>query len=160
MPKNARGRQYPTMTPDARAAPGGRAGARYRLWIDGRLDNSQVVGDGLVVATPFGSTGYYRSITKSLFRTGLGLAFNNSTEPLDHQVVGGNSVIDVEILRGPAVLLADNDPRRIHLHEGSRIRISRDPRQTNVLGLDGFRCRRCLALRSDGSCLSSGCTED
>lgn len=133
---------------------------RYRLWIDGRLDNSQVVGDGLVVATPFGSTGYYRSITKSLFRVGIGLAFNNSTEPLDHQVVGGNSVIEVEILRGPAVLLADNDPRRIHLHEGSRVRISRDPRQTKVLGLDGFRCRRCFAMRADGTCLSALWTED
>ncbi len=52
---------------------------RYRLWLDGRSYGHQIVGDGLVIATPFGSTGYYRSITHGFFRLGVGLAFNNTT---------------------------------------------------------------------------------
>lgn len=126
---------------------------RFRLWLDGRLENSQVVGDGLVVSTVFGSTGYYRSITKSTFRTGLGLAFNNSTEPMDHLVVGPETRIEVEILRGPALLLADNAPERIPLRIGDHIRIFREPVTTRVFGLDVFRCRSCFALRACGDCL-------
>ena len=36
-----------------------------------------LVGDGLVVATSFGSTGYFFSITKRTFAKGFGVAFNN-----------------------------------------------------------------------------------
>ena len=36
---------------------------RYRIWANGELLRSQVVADSLVVSTPFGSTGYFQSIT-------------------------------------------------------------------------------------------------
>lgn len=120
---------------------------RFRLWLDGELHENHIVGDGLVLATPFGSTGYYRSITHSLFRVGIGLAFNNSTEPLDHLVVAQTTEIEVEILRGPALLLADNDPRRIVLQRGDRVHVRKAVRKTEVLGLDIFRCPDCYRLR-------------
>lgn len=41
------------------------------------------IGDGVVVATPFGSTGYYRAIGDGLFTAGLGVAFNNVHSPAD-----------------------------------------------------------------------------
>lgn len=122
---------------------------RYRLWLDDERYGSQMVGDGLVIATPFGSTGYYRSITHSLFRVGIGLAFNNSTETLDHLVIDSSSVIGVEILRGPAVLLADNDPARLTLQQGDRVTVKRTADETLVLGLDIFRCPRCHQLRQE-----------
>jgi len=120
---------------------------RYRLWIDGELYKDQIVGDGLVIATPFGSTGYYRSITHSSFRVGMGLAFNNSTEPLDHLVISDGSVVELEIIRGPAVLLADNDPKRIPLAQQDRVRVTKSDMETVVLGLDIFRCEECYRLR-------------
>jgi NAD+ kinase len=120
---------------------------RCRVWLDDELLAQQTVGDGLVVATPFGSTGYYRSITHSLFRLGLGIAFNNTKEPVDHLVVPENTTIRVEMIRGPAVLLADNDPTRVPLRRGDRIVIQRTPGQATVLGLDVFRCKECERLR-------------
>lgn len=121
---------------------------RFRVCVDGVLyAEHQIVGDGLVAATPFGSTGFYRAITRSLFRLGIGLAFNNTTEPLDHLVVGEDTHVDVEILRGPAVLLADNSPDRIPLTEGDHVLIRRHPQKVTVHGLDSFRCRRCFELR-------------
>ena len=60
---------------------------RYRPVVLGRSLGGEVIGDGVVVATPFGSTAYYRSITDSFFELGIGLAFNNSTEQSDHVVL-------------------------------------------------------------------------
>lgn len=132
---------------------------RYRIWLDDQLYAHQVVGDGLVVATPFGSTGYYRSITHSLFHLGLGLAFNNSTEPVNHLVIEDHREIKVEILRGPAVLVADNDPVEREVAKGSVIKIARAAGNARIIGLDLFRCPDCYWLRhhqADGEFAFSG----
>ncbi|MCF7853952.1 MAG: hypothetical protein K9N51_04070 [Candidatus Pacebacteria bacterium] len=120
---------------------------RYRIWLDDELYAHPIVGDGLVVSTPFGSTGYYRSITHSLFRLGIGLAFNNSTEPINHLVIEESSCIRVEILRGPAMLVADNDPEYTDLETGDYVDILQADEQATILGLDVFRCPDCHWLR-------------
>lgn len=127
---------------------------RYRIWLNDDLYARQIVGDGLVVSTPFGSTGYYRSITHSLFRLGLGLAFNNSTEPVNHLVLDEASKIKVEILRGPAVLLADNDPAYTDLECGETFEVMRAEQNAVVLGLDIFRCPDCYRLRHHRDCMA------
>ncbi|MBD3317503.1 MAG: hypothetical protein GF344_17065, partial [Chitinivibrionales bacterium] len=50
---------------------------RFRLTIDATSEDDILIGDGVVVATPFGSTGYFRSITRQSFFEGIGLGFNN-----------------------------------------------------------------------------------
>ena len=98
---------------------------RYRVKIDGQLYANEVAGDGVCLATPHGSSAYYRSITHSLFRTGIGLAFSNSTEEVDHLVLNDNSVVEVTITRGPGILLADNSPLRITVNEGDTVVFSK-----------------------------------
>ncbi|MFC1801775.1 hypothetical protein ACFLZB_04910, partial [Nanoarchaeota archaeon] len=68
-----------------------------------------LIGDGIVVATPFGSTGYHESITRNSFEKGMGIAFNNLTKPLKHLVVDDNSIIKVKINRRTGFLVADNN---------------------------------------------------
>ena len=46
---------------------------------------------------------------------GIGLAFNNSTEQSDHMVLKDQSVIKIRIIRGPAVIYADNQKEEIQL---------------------------------------------
>ncbi|MDX9979654.1 MAG: hypothetical protein RBU25_06335 [Lentisphaeria bacterium] len=123
---------------------------RYRLWLDDELYKGQIVGDGLVVATPFGSTGYFRNITQSLFRVGIGLAFNNCSDQVNHVIVDRRTVIRTKVLRGPAVLVADNDPVRLDLDEGDEVTIVQGEQETVILGLDIFRCRECYSLRENG----------
>ena len=91
---------------------------RYELSVNGRRVGNQVIGDGIVVATPLGSTGYYRSITDSFFEVGMGLAFNNSTEQSDHMVLKEDSTVAIRIVRGPAVVYADNKEEMIELEDG------------------------------------------
>ena len=102
-----------------------RHGIRYQLWTDKRQLGDTIIGDGVVVATPFGSTAYYRSITDSFFETGIGLAFNNSTEQSDHIVLDENRAIKIKINRGPAVVYADNQEEHLILKEGDEVTIKK-----------------------------------
>ena len=69
---------------------------RYRVWIDDELYANEIVGDAVGMATIHGSTAYYRSITHSIFKTGLGLAFSNSTEVVNHLVLPETAVVRVK----------------------------------------------------------------
>jgi NAD+ kinase len=98
---------------------------RYKVWVNNKEISSTIIGDGIVVATPFGSTAYYRSITDSFFEIGMGLAFNNSTEQADHIVLKEDSEIKIKIIRGPVIIYADNQPEFIDAEEGDEIKIKK-----------------------------------
>jgi NAD+ kinase len=119
------------------------SGVRFRVWINEEPYSGEIVGDGLVVATPFGSTAYYRSITRSFFRSGIGLAFNNTTEPLDHLVMTEFDTLRLGVTRGPAVLVADNSLETVTLQEGDEARICKAAEWTIILGIDTLLCNRC-----------------
>jgi NAD kinase len=106
---------------------------RYRVRVDGVELGHEYVGDGVVVATPFGSTAYYRAITRGSFREGLGLAFNNSTEPVDHVVVPESAEIRVLVTRGPAILVADNQREAVDLDDRDEVMICKDPGRAVIL---------------------------
>ncbi len=96
---------------------------RYNIFINEKKLKDEIIGDGIVVATVLGSTGYYRSITDSYFETGIGLAFNNSTEQIDHIVLKEDKKIKIKILRGPAILYADNQEKILDLKVGDEVLI-------------------------------------
>lgn len=95
-----------------------------------------LIGDGLIISTPFGSSGYFYSISKRTFETGIGLAFNNihNTNPA-HQIVDDNSEIEVKILRGPAQITFDNDPEIPTLKDDETIKIKKSPSVAKIYTL-------------------------
>ena len=131
-----------------------RVGAlRYRVLINNIPYGHEIIGDGVGVSTIHGSTAYYRSITNSIFKIGIGLAFNNSTEVTSHQVLPEETKIKVKIIRGPAILVADNGPENIKLKEGDTVEIRKIEDKAVIYGLDRFMCEACRKLRhkSDSS---------
>lgn len=88
-------------------------GSREVLSVD------RVIGDGLIVSTPFGSTGYFFSIARTTFDEGIGVAFNNVHKPRDldrYIVVGEDAEVEIEIPESfnpehssNAILARDND---------------------------------------------------
>ena len=120
---------------------------RYRVWIDDELYANEIVGDAVGMATIHGSTAYYRSITHSIFKTGLGLAFSNSTEVVNHLVLPETAVVRVKIIRGPGVMVADNNPDSIEIPEGSEVAIQKADNKAVIYGLEKFMCQACRLLR-------------
>ena len=125
-----------------------RGGAlRYRVLINDIPLGHEIIGDGVGIATVHGSTAYYRSITHSIFRIGIGLAFNNSTEVTNHQVLPEDTVVRIKITRGPAILIADNSPESVSLGSGDEVIMKRIPEKAVIYGLDLFMCEKCRRLR-------------
>ena len=120
---------------------------RYRVWIDGELYANEIVGDGVGLSSVHGSSAYYRSITHSLFRVGIGLAFSNSTEEVSHLVLDARSRVEIEIVRGPALVVADNAPDGIEVPDGGRITLYQSGRVARIYGLEHFMCPECRFLR-------------
>ena len=119
----------------------------YRVWIDDELYANEIVGDAVGMATIHGSTAYYRSITHSVFKTGLGLAFSNSTEVVNHLVLPEDAVVRVRIIRGPGIMVADNNSDTIEISEGSEVSIRMADEKANIYGLEKFMCQDCRLLR-------------
>ena len=120
---------------------------RYRVRIDGELYAHEIVGDGVCLSSVHGSSAYYRSITQSLFQVGIGLAFSNSTEDVNHLVLSEKSRVEIEIVRGPGLLIADNSPDSETIAIGETVELYQTDKTAQILGLDGFMCKQCRLLR-------------
>lgn len=117
---------------------------RYRVRIDGVDYSDEIVGDGLVVATPFGSSAYYRSITKSVFRVGLGLAFNNSTEAVNHLVLAPSSAVEVRVTRGPGLIFSDNMREPLTVDTGDVVTIRLSALRSEIWEIGTLTCCDCI----------------
>ena len=71
-----------------------------------RMKYREIISDGLVAATPYGSTAYYRSIGYAPFKSGIRIGFNNAWPRLPAMEVKKKAV--VKLLRESAWLAADN----------------------------------------------------
>ena len=109
---------------------------RYKVFINNKEVYKEIIGDGVVAATPYGSTGYYRSITDSFFEVGLGLAFNNSTEQADHLVLKENSQIKIIITRGPAMVYGDNQEKEVPIDKDDEVLISNSNKFAKLVKVD------------------------
>jgi NAD+ kinase len=84
----------------------------------------EFIGDGVVVSTPYGSKAYFSSITRKNFNEGIGIAFNNVTKHKEYIIINHDDKIEIEITRGPGVLVADNNRDFINLEKGNKITIT------------------------------------
>ncbi|MEL6396136.1 MAG: NAD(+)/NADH kinase [Planctomycetota bacterium] len=106
-----------------------------RLWIDGRA-GPEVRGDGLIAATPIGSTAYNVAAGGPIVSPGLDAviltpiaAHSLTFRPI---VLPGNSVVEVSVERanrenGSGTTLVADGQVHVPLSEGDRVRIERAP---------------------------------
>ena len=120
-----------------------RSAVRFRIHLNGQPVTEELIADGVVVCTPFGSSAYFRSITRTVIRTGIGVAINNCTDLLNHLVIADDEEIRIQLTRGPATVAADNDPETYPLDSGHDIVVRKSDEPFRVLGVDSLRCADC-----------------
>ncbi len=96
---------------------------RFSVAVNGRLIAREVIGDGVVIATPFGSAAYFHSITQKQFNKGFGIAFNNPTEPIGPYLLKEDAIVTIRLLRMDGLVSADNYPKIINVSEGDVISV-------------------------------------
>lgn len=94
---------------------------RIDSYLDGTPLYENVISDGVIVSTVFGSTGYFRSVTRKHFDNGYGIAFNNPTSSLNPIFLGKKFEFKAIIKRRQAVMLSDNSPFQAFLEEGDEM---------------------------------------
>jgi NAD+ kinase len=96
---------------------------RFKAWLnDSPLDEGvEILGDGFLLCTPFGSTAYFNKLTRCIFWEGLGIAWNAANQYTSHLVVPESTVIRMAITRGPAMLAFDSADKFYELDEGDEL---------------------------------------
>jgi len=100
---------------------------RFSYTFDGQSFNN-IIADGIIVSTPFGSSGYFKSITRTIFYQGIGVAVINPTEVLINQIISDDNVISININREIANICSDNNPKIFKLKAGDKITIKKSPK--------------------------------
>lgn len=108
---------------------------RFELKLGDEQFDEELIGDGIVVSTPFGATGYFYSIAKRSFNRGLGVAFNNLRTDIPHFNYDENKILYMKLTRGEAVLVADNNPELITVKEGETIIIQKSKDGAKLISL-------------------------
>jgi NAD kinase len=93
---------------------------RFEVAVDGKKLGI-MIGDGIVVSSVFGSTGYHYSITKKSFDEGIGLAFNNITGKERSILLPANAKVSITLIRHYAHLGHDNSPDLMTIREGETV---------------------------------------
>jgi NAD+ kinase len=106
---------------------------RFTVHVDGKKEDGTIIGDGVVISTPFGSTGYYQSIARRSFSSGIGLAFSNTVARQRHRVLGEGARIRVSAVREDALLSCDNMARLFKLKSGESVTVRASREKTRII---------------------------
>lgn len=101
---------------------------RCRVMVGERVLAPVFLGDGVIVATPFGASGYFNAVTRHAFSKGFGIAFNNGIRPLAPVFLDDlRQKIRIDVLRRHGWFVADNFAETLTLLEGDYVTVEKAP---------------------------------
>jgi len=98
---------------------------RFSLSANGN-EFGNLIGDGVIVSTPFGSSAYYSSAGGKKFSKGIGICPNNlHNKKINSFIVADNSKIKIKMERDNAWLAVDNNEKLISVRPNDAIIIKK-----------------------------------
>ncbi len=111
------------------------------------INSKLLIGDGIILSTPWGSTGYFKSITQQTFFKGFGLAFNNTIEKIDPIIFKANEEVTFKLIRGHGGLTYDNSHSHYAIKEGSELNFKLSSQKAKIYEASSLRCPNCQVIR-------------
>ena len=124
---------------------------RMDIYVDGTKFCENVIADGVICSTPFGATGYFSSVARTLFTNGLGFAFIAPTIGVNNLIMPFGHKIEISPRRDAEIVIAADKTTHytiLSLTDGDRMLFYVDPNKSvEFTGLDVFHCPDCRARR-------------
>ena len=123
---------------------------RFNLSVNGSYIVKNAIADGLIASTTYGSTGYFKSISRCSFNcAGIGLAFIAPMQNLSTGIYSIESQIDIEFVRNASIIItADKSTEQLDVSANDVIHISQmTDNAAELIGLKDFHCNQCRMLR-------------
>lgn len=122
---------------------------RFNVHINSKLALMNVIADGVVIASRYGSTGYFKSLTRTMFTTdALGVAFIAPSQNVSNLVLDCTSKVRLELLRDADVsICVDKKQQQLKMSKGDSMQVVQIPESVALFGLEEFHCYECRKLR-------------
>ena len=122
---------------------------RFNLIVDNKYYMKNVIADGCIISTKFGSTGYFKSVSRCIFNCeGIGVGFIAPTQGISNLVLNNTSDIMIEFLRDTNIIASnDTEITEFAVKAGEAVRLWELPDAVGIYGLEAFHCQKCRELR-------------
>ena len=125
------------------------AALRFNIKVNGKSIVENVIANGAILATKLGSTGYFKSVARTIFTQGIGVGFICPTYSVPNIVVGSADKIQFELARkANLVVTADKLKQEVDADAGWTLEAADACDNVSILGYDHFMCPECRKNRN------------
>ena len=122
---------------------------RFDVYVNGKKFYENVIADGILFATPNGATGYWKSITRTMFRDGCGLAFISPTVGISSLVLKATDSIKLKLVRDADIVMShDKIVEDKYFDAGSEFDFRMSAENISIVGYEHFMCFDCRKNRN------------
>jgi len=125
------------------------AALRFNIKVNGKPIVENVIANGVILATKLGSTGYFKSVARTIFTQGIGIGLIAPTYSVPNIVVGSADKIQFELVRrAKLVVTADKLKQEVDAEAGWILEAVDACENIPILGYDHFMCPECRKNRN------------
>ena len=122
---------------------------RFDVYVNGKKYYENVIADGVLFAAPNGATGYWKSVTRTIFRDGCGLAFIAPTVGISNLVLKSTDLVKLVLVRDASVALSYDKIKVISdVSKGTEIDMNLSAENLAIIGYEQFMCYDCRKNRN------------
>ena len=125
------------------------AALRFNIKVNGKTVVENVIANGVILATKLGSTGYFKSVARTIFTQGIGVGFICPTYSVPNIVAAPADKVQFELVRrAKLVVTADKLKQEVEAEVGWTLEAVDACDNVSILGYDHFMCPECRKNRN------------